>query len=71
MVTTYPGIALNFVFRAIYNAIDSDLPTLIIQMQGISMIYLIEGKAKYRIYQDHDIEGQKVAINYYFTYYSR
>jgi hypothetical protein len=50
---------------AIYNAIGSDLPTLVSQMQNISLIYCVDGTAKYRIRQDHNINGQIVTITYY------
>jgi plastocyanin len=52
-------------YSAIYNAIGSDLPTLVSQMQSISLIYCVDGTAKYRIRQDHDINGQIVTITYY------
>jgi hypothetical protein len=52
-------------YSAIYNAIGSELPALVSQMQSISLIYCVDGTAKYRIRQDHDINGQIVTITYY------
>jgi plastocyanin len=52
-------------YSAIYNAIGSDLSTLVSQMQSISLIYCADGTAKYRIRQDHNINGQIVTITYY------
>lgn len=52
-------------YRAIYHALGDNLPTLAGQMQNISMINCIEGGAKYRIRQDHDVDGQIVSITYY------
>jgi hypothetical protein len=52
-------------YSAIYKAIGSDLPTLVSKMQDISLIYCVDGTAKYRIRQDHNINGQIVTITYY------
>jgi hypothetical protein len=55
-------------YNIIYNAIGSDLPNLVQQMPDISLIYCIDGRAKYRIHQDHDINGQVVTISYYIYF---
>ncbi|HID70429.1 MAG TPA: hypothetical protein EYP35_08225 [Desulfobacterales bacterium] len=55
-------------YAAIYNALGSDLPMLVQQMQEISPIYFEESRAKYRIRQDHDVEGQTVTITYYIYF---
>jgi hypothetical protein len=52
-------------YRAIYTALGGDLPTLAGQMEDISRIYCIDGTAKYRIRQTHDVDGQLVPITYY------
>ncbi len=52
-------------YRIIYDAVGSELPNLASQMQEISMIYCIDGRAKYRIRQDHVINGQTITIAYY------
>ena len=52
-------------YTAIYNAFGDDLPTLSGQMQDISWISYTDGIAKYRIGQNHDINGQIVTITYY------
>ena len=57
-------------YTAIYNALGEALPTLIAQMQDISWIGYADGTAKYRIRQDHDVEGQVVTITY-VIYFSR
>ena len=57
-------------YTAIYNALGNDLPSLAEQMQDISRICYIDGTAKYRIRQNHDISGQVVTITYYI-YFSR
>ena len=57
-------------YTAIYNALGNDLPSLVEQMQDISRICYIDGTAKYRIRQKHDINGQAVSITYYI-YFSR
>ena len=57
-------------YAAIYNALGEALPTLIAQMQDISWIGYADGTAKYRIRQDHDVEGQVVTITY-VIYFSR
>ena len=55
-------------YAAIYNALGSDLPVLAQQMQEISLIYYEDQRAKYRIRQDHDVEGQTVTITYYIYF---
>jgi hypothetical protein len=57
-------------YTAIYNALGNDLPSLVEQMQDISRICYIDGTAKYRIRQNHDINGQVVSVTYYI-YFSR
>jgi hypothetical protein len=57
-------------YAAIYNALGGDLSMLVRQMQEISAIFFEGSRAKYRIRQDHDVEGQLVAITYYI-YFSR
>ncbi|WP_319410180.1 hypothetical protein [uncultured Desulfosarcina sp.] len=55
-------------YTAIYNALGTDLPSLVEQMQDISRICYIDGTAKYRIRQNHDISGQTVSITYYIFF---
>lgn len=55
-------------YAAIYNALGSDLPMLSQQMQEISPIYFEDQRAKYRIRQDHSVEGQTVTITYYIYF---
>ncbi|BBO72189.1 hypothetical protein DSCA_61190 [Desulfosarcina alkanivorans] len=57
-------------YEGIYNALGSDLTTLSGQMQDISMVSYVNGLAKYKIQQDHEIAGQVVTITYYI-YFSR
>ena len=57
-------------YTAIYNALGAHLPTLVAQMQNLSWIGYADGTAKYRIRQDHDVEGQIVTITY-VIYFSR
>ena len=57
-------------YEGIYNALGSDLITLAGQMQDISWISYVNGLAKYKIQQDHEIDNQVVTITYYI-YFSR
>lgn len=57
-------------YSAIYNALGNDLPALVQQMQGLSWVCYRDGTAKFRIRQDHDINGQITTITYYI-YFSR
>ena len=57
-------------YAAIYNAIGSGLENLAGQMQDIFWISYVNGLAKYRIRQNHEISGQVVTITYYI-YFSR
>ncbi|BBO72201.1 hypothetical protein DSCA_61310 [Desulfosarcina alkanivorans] len=57
-------------YAAIYNALGDDLATLVGRMQNISWINYVNGVAKYRIRQNHEINGQVVTITYYI-YFSR
>jgi hypothetical protein len=57
-------------YGAIYTALGDDLPTLAGQMQTISWICYIDGTAKYRIRQNHEINGEVVTVTYYI-YFSR
>jgi hypothetical protein len=57
-------------YTAIYNALGSNLPTLAEQMPDISHICYNDGSAKYRVRQNHDINGQTRTITYYI-YFSR
>ena len=57
-------------YRIIYNAIGSKLAKLVQQMRDISLIYCIDGRSKYRIRQDHEINDQTVTITYY-VYFTR
>jgi hypothetical protein len=52
-------------YAAIYTALGDKLPTLAGQMQAIAPVYLDGVRAKYRIRQDHDVDGQTVTITYY------
>ena len=52
-------------YRAVYTALGGDLATLAAQMEDISRIYCIDGTAKYRIRQIHDVDGRLVPITYY------
>ena len=55
-------------YAAVYNALGANLPTLVSQMREISWICYTDGIAKYRIRQDHDIEGEVVTITYYIYF---
>jgi hypothetical protein len=57
-------------YGAIYNALGDALPALIGQMQAISWICYVDGTVKYRIRQDHEIDGEVVTVTYYI-YFSR
>jgi hypothetical protein len=57
-------------YAAIYNALGADLPMLAQQMLEITPIFFEYSRAKYRIRQDHDVEGQIVTITYY-VYFSQ
>ena len=57
-------------YAAIYAALGDGLPTLAGQMQAIAPVYLDGVRAKYRIRQDHDVDGQTVTITYYI-YFSK
>jgi hypothetical protein len=57
-------------YSAIYNALGDDLPMLAQQMREISPIFFEDSRAKYRIRQDHYVEGQTVTVTYY-VYFSR
>jgi hypothetical protein len=52
-------------YRAVYTALGSELPDLAAQMEDISRVYCIDGTAKYRIRQTHDVDGRLVPITYY------
>jgi hypothetical protein len=57
-------------YGAIYDAMGDDLAMLAGQMQAISWICYIDGTAKYRIRQNHEINGEVVTVTYYI-YFSR
>ena len=57
-------------YGAIYNALGDKLPALVGQMQAISWICYVDGTVKYRIRQDHEIDGEVVTVTYYI-YFSR
>ena len=57
-------------YESIYNLLGSDLPTLVQQMQDIGPVYTKGDRAKYRIKQDHTVDGQTVTITYYI-YFSK
>jgi hypothetical protein len=57
-------------YRIIYKAIGNELPRLVQQMRDISLIYCIDDRSKYRIRQDHEINGQITTITYYI-YFTR
>ncbi len=57
-------------YDAIYRALGSDLPSLALQMKEISPVVFTEGRAKYRVHQDHNIDGQIVTVTYY-VYFSK
>jgi hypothetical protein len=57
-------------YGAIYDALGDELTTLVGRMQDISWICYVDGTAKYRIRQNHEITGQVVTITYYI-YFSR
>jgi hypothetical protein len=52
-------------YAAIYQALGDNLPALTGQMSDISWICYMDGVAKYRIRQTHDVNGQPVTITYY------
>jgi hypothetical protein len=62
--------AVHEKYNAIYTALGSELTTLIQQMNDISPIVFYDVLAKYRIRQDHDINGQMITITYYI-YFSK
>jgi hypothetical protein len=62
--------AVHEKYSAIYSALGSELPALVQQMNDISPVFFDDGLAKYRIRQDHDINGQVRTITYYL-YFSR
>jgi hypothetical protein len=55
-------------YRAIYTALGDDLAGLAQGMQEISPVFIDDFQAKYRIRQDHDIDGQIVTITYYIYF---
>jgi len=57
-------------YGAIYNALGDELPALVGQMQAISWICYVDGTVKYRIRQNHEINGEVVTVTYYI-YFSR
>ena len=67
---TYHQSDMREKYAAIYSALGSELPVLTQQMREISPIYFDDVLAKYRIRQDHNIDGQTVTITYYI-YFSR
>jgi hypothetical protein len=67
---TYYREGMREKYSAIFNALGSELPTLVQQMKAISPIVFAGDQAKYRIKQDHNIEGQIVTISYYI-YFSK
>ncbi|MEW6521349.1 MAG: carboxypeptidase regulatory-like domain-containing protein [Thermodesulfobacteriota bacterium] len=55
-------------YREIMNAIIEELPQIIPDMQGIEMIYSVNGTTKYRINRVQDINGTPVTITYYIYF---
>ena len=65
---TYHQSDMREKYAAIYSALGSELPVLTQQMREISPIYFDDVLAKYRIRQDHNIDGQTVTITYYIYF---
>lgn len=55
-------------YREIMNVISGELPQIISAMQGIEIIYSVNGTTKYRINRVHDINGTPVTITYYIYF---
>jgi len=55
-------------YSAIYIALSNDLPMLAQQMRAILAVIFEESRAKYRILQDHNVEGQTITIAYYIYF---
>jgi hypothetical protein len=67
---TYHREGLREKYATIYSALGGELPTLVQQMKEISPIFFNGIQAKYRIKQDHNIDGQMVTISYYIYFSS-
>lgn len=55
-------------YNEIYNALGNDLPSLVQQMREITPVKIDGQQAKYRIRQDHDIEGRYFTATYYIYF---
>ncbi|GAB6908965.1 exported hypothetical protein [Desulfosarcina cetonica] len=55
-------------YAAIYQALGTGLSTLASKMSDISWICYMDGMAKYRIRQTHEVKGQMVTITYYIYF---
>ncbi|MFC1837412.1 hypothetical protein ACFLYW_01870 [Thermodesulfobacteriota bacterium] len=55
-------------YRNIFNALQSELPQIVQNMQDVELIYAKNNRAKYRINQLHDINGNSVTITYYIYF---
>jgi hypothetical protein len=66
--TSFHHGVLKDEYESICNLIGSNLPVLVQQMQDIESVYTKGDKAKYRIKQDHTVEGQTVTITYYIYF---
>ena len=67
---TYHQKAVREKYSAIYSALGNELSSLVQQMKEISPVYFYDVLAKYRIRQDHNINGQIKTITYY-VYFSK
>jgi hypothetical protein len=65
----YFGKATADDYRAIFTALENQLPQFVQDMQAIEMIYAGQGFAKYRIKRNEVIQGQTYSITYniYFS----
>ncbi|MBF0538727.1 MAG: hypothetical protein HQL03_10805 [Nitrospirae bacterium] len=55
-------------YRNAFQFLGDRVPVIFSSMQEISLIYVRNGVAKYRIRQDEDIEGSSVEITYYIYF---
>lgn len=55
-------------YRGAFTALSGELPQLVGDMQGIELIYARDGRAKYRLNRQHEVNGTEVAITYYIYF---
>jgi len=56
------------VFDEIFSDLAPHLPGVVLAMEDIELIYVEDNFAKYRIYRDHDIDGETVRLTYYIYF---